>query len=173
MKKVLEIVGELKSWISLTFTASLLIYLTVDFLQICWQPIPESEKFWGNNTWWDVFMDRRIQIGLVVQLFFLCACISVLQYVFFSGKVLKKPSYSLRMAVFGVLCFGLCVGFAVFNQWFQLDDLGHWATFVIIFLISFGGISLGFELYYRILGAKYDERLGRVQSKKNAESKEA
>lgn len=165
MKKLIKTVMELKSWICLSFTAAMLIYLTVEFVRAC------LDGHGGLGEIWEAFAGGRMQYGLILQLFILCACISLLQYVFFSGRVLKKPSYSLRMAVFAVLCFGLCVLFASVCRWFPMGYPGAWVSFTVIFLVAFGGISLGFELYYRAMGVKYDAALGRRQSEgKNDES---
>lgn len=164
MKKFLRFVGELKSWCCLSFTASLLIYIVIDIL------VP-GELPPGN-----VVMDIAwrwsygyIKYRLVFQLLGLCLCISILQYVFFSGQMLKKPSYFVRIAVFGVLCLGLCVGAVTAFGWFSLDSLEHWGKFFLIFMVCFVGISLGFELYFRIMGKKYDEALGRSQKRKSHE----
>ena len=142
MKKFLQMVMELKNWICLSFTASLLIYIVIDIM------VP-GELPPGN-----VVMDIAwrwsygyIKYRLVFQLLGLCLCISILQYVFFSGQMLKKPSYFVRIAV----------------GWFSLDSLEHWGKFFLIFVVCFVGISLGFEVYYRAMGKRYNEALGRKQ----------
>lgn len=154
MKKFMRFVMEMKSWISLSFTAAMLIYLTVEFILACGE---EGGLIQG----WSGFIGAKMSCGLVLQIFVLCACITVLQYVFFSGRVLKKLSYGLRMLWFAVLCFGLCLGFAAACQWFPLENAGAWLSFAVIFLIAFAGISLGFELYFRVMGKRYNEALGR------------
>lgn len=163
MKKFLKLVMELKSWICLSFTAAILIYLTIDFL-LDW--IAEGGSL---TAAWGSFAETKMHCTLILQIFILCACISLLQYVFFSGRVLKKPSYSLRMALFAVVCFGLCLGFAGMFRWFPLENPGAWLSFAVIFLIAFAGISLGFEIYFRAMAKKYDEALGRRQKPSNGE----
>ncbi len=91
----------------------------------------------------------------------LCGCISLLQYIFFSGQVLKRPSYFLRLAVFCGLTLALCCGFAWAFRWFPLENAGAWASFAVIFFLAFLVFTLGFEIYFRAVGKKYDALLGR------------
>ena len=156
MKKIMRFVMEMKSWISLSFTAAMLIYLTVEFILAC---VEEGGLVQG----WAGFLDTKMSCGLPLEIFVLCACITVLQYVFFSGRMLKKPSYGLRMLCFAALCFGTCLGFGLAFRWFPAENPGAWVSFAVIFLIAFAGISLGFEVYYRVMGRRYSEALGRVR----------
>lgn len=141
MKKFLQFVGEIKTWGCLSFTGSLCIYTLID-------------TFWGDGV---------IACATVYQLLALCGVITLLQFVFFSGQVLKRPSYYVRMAVFCMLIFSACVAFAWAFGWFPMENLGAWGLFTIIFFLMFLIFCLGFEVYFRILGRKYDEALGRSQ----------
>lgn len=171
IKQAAMIIGEMIMWGSLSFTGALCIYLGAEFIGICRYPVSETDIFWGNDTHWKAFMADKVSAGLIVQLFGLCMCISALQYVFFSGKVLKKSPYMVRMGSFGVLCFGVCVLFAYKSKWFWMDNIGHWAKFVGIFLTAFVGISLLFEVYFRVMGKRYNEALGRHQKRLAAKNK--
>ena len=144
MKKFLQFVGEMKTWGCLSFTGSLCIYTLID-------------TFWG---------DGQIACSTVYQLLALCGIITLLQYVFFSGRVLKKPSYYLRMAVFCLLVFGTCAGFARAFRWFPMENLAAWGMFVVIFFVIFLVFCLGFEIYFCILGKKYDMALGRAKQER-------
>lgn len=137
MKKFLSFAAELKTWVCLCFTASLIIYMIADMA-------------WGGET---------IRYSLIWQLLGLCTAITVLQFVFFSGKVLKKPSYAVRMALFGGAILLVCCGFAWGFRWFPLEEAGAWISFLAIFLVAFVAISLGFEIYFRIMGKRYDALL--------------
>ncbi len=46
-----------------------------------------------------------IRYSLIIQLLAMCGVITLLQYIFFSGQVLKKPSYWLRLLIFCRLIF--------------------------------------------------------------------
>ena len=141
MKKFLRFVGELKNWGCLSFTGALCVYMAIDW----------------------ILGGEAIRYTLVVQLLAMCGIITLLQYVFFSGQVMKKLSYWLRMVIFCGLVYGVCLGFAWVFNWFPMDNLGAWITFLVIFVAAFIVLSLGFEIYYRVLGKKYDEALGRRQ----------
>lgn len=141
MGKFLKLVGEIKTWGCLSFTGALCIYTLID-------------TFWGDGT---------IACATVYQLLALCGIITVLQYIFFSGQVLKKPSYYVRMALFCVPAFVVCGAFAWAFGWFPMENLGAWGLFVLIFFVIFAVFCLGFEIYFRILGKRYDAALGRIQ----------
>lgn len=148
MKKFLKFVGEIKNWGCLSFTGALCIYSFIDFL----------------------LGGEYIRYTLIWQLLAMCGVITLLQYIFFSGQVLKKPSYWLRMALFCGLTLVVCAAFAWVFHWFPLENAGAWLTFVVIFFVVFLVFCLGFELYFRILGQKYDQALGR--SRKEAAGKD-
>ncbi|MCI9552479.1 MAG: DUF3021 domain-containing protein [Acutalibacter sp.] len=147
MKKFLEFVGEIKSWGCLSFTGALCVYSFIDVM--C-----------GNQT---------MRHSLIWQMLAMCGVITLLQYIFFSGQVLKKPSYALRMGIFCALTFGVCAGFAWVCGWFPMKEPGAWASFTIIFFVIFLALCLGFEVYFRIMGKKYDVLLGRQQKEKPEE----
>lgn len=165
MRKLISILGEMIMWGCVSFTGAVGIYMANVMLQVYRWPITPQDRDWGHNTHWEVFMSTKVSGGLIVQLLGLCMCISILQYVFFSGKVLQKPSYLTRMLLFGVLCFGICVLLAVKCKWFWLDHIEHWVKFVGIFLAAYVGIALLFELSFRIQGIRYNEALGRHQKR--------
>ena len=142
MKKFLKFIGELKTWGCLSFTGAICIYMFIDWL----------------------YGGEYIRYSLVVQMLAMCGIITLLQYVFFSGRVLKKPSYWLRLVIFMGLIYGVCSGFAWAFKWFPTGDPGAWVSFVVIFFIAFVVLCLGFEIYFRVLGKKYDEALGRKKS---------
>ncbi|RKJ38563.1 hypothetical protein D7X94_15930 [Acutalibacter sp. 1XD8-33] len=143
MKKFLRFVGELKTWGCLSFTGAVCIYSAIDWLT-------------GGES---------MAYSLIWQLLAMCGVITLLQYVFFSGQVLKKLNYGLRLGIFCPLVFAVVLAFAWVFRWFPMERPGAWVSFVVIFLAAFLILCLGFELYFRIMGAKYDEHLGRAQKR--------
>lgn len=143
MKKFLRFVGELKTWGCLSFTGAVCIYSAIDFLM-------------GGKS---------MAYSLIWQLLAMCGVITLLQYVFFSGQVVKKTNYGLRLGIFCPLVFLVVAGFAWLFRWFPMEQPGAWVSFVVIFLAAFMVLCLGFELYFRAMGARYDEHLGRAQGK--------
>ena len=139
MKKILQALPELLTNLCISFTIATLVYTLFD---------------WNKETM------RR---GWVFEILLLCAIATLLQYVFFSGKAVKRLSYLWRMAIFAVLMLGVVSGAAVLFQWFPLDQMGSWLWFVGIFLVGFAAITLVFELVFRFKRREYDEALGRYK----------
>ena len=96
MKKILQALPELLTNLCISFTVATLVYTLFD---------------WNKETM------RR---GWVFEILLLCAVATVLQYLFFSGKVVKRLSYLWRMVIFAVLLLGVVSGCAVAFRWFPL-----------------------------------------------------
>ena len=101
--------------------------------------------------------------GMVWQLLLLSAAATLLQFAFFSGKVVKRLSYLWRMVIFAVLLLGVVSGCAVAFRWFPLDQAAYWLTFAGFFLLGYLVISLAFELFFRFQRKQYDAALGRYK----------
>lgn len=144
MRKFLEAVVQLKTWWCLSFTASMVIYTVCSLL----------------------FGQRTMELVMVFELMGLSIGATLLQFVCFSGKVIKKMRYSLRMVVFAVPMLGLVTLFAVLFSWFPLDDSVAWIVFTVAYLLGFAGVTLGFEFYFWSTGKKYDGLLGQYQREK-------
>ena len=78
--------------------------------------------------------------------------------------IIKRMKYSLRLVIFSFPLFAILAGFAIFFQWFP-SNIGTWLTFTIIFLFVFGVITTVLELYSRITGKKYNEKLNEYKQK--------
>lgn len=96
----------------------------------------------------------------------ICAAATVLQYVFFSGKAVKRLSYLVRMAWFAAAMLAVVCGAAVVFRWFPLEHLGSWLWLVGIFLVGFAAITLVFEGWFRLKRRVYDDALGRYKQGK-------
>lgn len=101
--------------------------------------------------------------GMVWQLLLLSAAATLLQFAFFSGKVVKRLSYLWRMVIFAVLLLGVVSGCAVAFRWFPLDQAAYWLTFAGFFLLGYLVTSLVFELFFRFQRKQYDAALGRYK----------
>ena len=139
MKKILQALPELLTNLCISFTVATLVYTLFD---------------------WDKETMRR---GWVFEILLLCAVATVLQYLLFSGKAVKRLSYLWRMAIFAVLMLAAVSGCAVAFRWFPLDQMGSWLWFVGIFLVGFAAITLVFELFFRFQRKQYDAALGRYK----------
>ena len=50
-------------------------------------------------------------------------------------------------------------------QWFPME-IESWMGFLGIFLVIFAAMTIGFEMYYRLTGRKYDGLLGQYRREK-------
>ena len=134
MKKFFDIVMPVKTAACYIFTATMCVYAVLD-LVFGWGGLPDNYLF--------SFLLLSLAGG-------------VLQIVAFTELVIKRLRYTLRLFVFAVpyLAFG----------WLPAAQPGAWALFSLIFLAVLLTMTLGFELYYRISGKKYDGLLGQYRA---------
>lgn len=148
MKKFFQFVVELKSWICLCFTASILIFITISWLV-------------GEET---------VKIANLFQIFLLAAGVTLLQFVFFSGRVVKKMRYSVRLVLFLLPMMALITVCAVSFGWVPMETPGAWVMFFVSFLVCFVLICAGFEFCFWVTGKKYDGLLGEYKAKREKRS---
>ena len=55
-------------------------------------------------------------------------------------------------------------------DWFPMDQAGAWAMFIGIFFLIFIAMTIGFDIYFRITGRKYDGMLGQYRKQKEEKS---
>jgi hypothetical protein len=109
---------------------------------------------------------REVSIAIIASLLVLSALGSFLQLFAFSEHIIKYMRYSLRLVLFGIPFLALLAGIAFVFEWFPIESGGAWLSFVIIFLIIFIGTIIGFEVYYRVMGKKYDGLLGQYRKQR-------
>ncbi len=148
MKKFFQFVVEFKSWLSLCFTATMFIYLTISWIA-------------GR---------RNVEISTLFQIMFLAIAVTLLQFVFFSGWVIKKMRYSLRLILFTLPILALITACAVCFGWVPVGNIGAWVTFYVIFLVCFVLICAGFEFCFWVTGKKYDGLLGQYRENQEKRS---
>lgn len=141
MKKFFHFVVEFKSWLSLCFTAAMLIFLTISWIV-------------GEKT---------VEIAVLFQIFLLSVGGTLLQFVFFSGWVIKKMRYSLRLLLFAFPMLALVTAFAVWCGWVPMGNPGAWVIFFVSFIVCFVLICAGFEFCFWVMGKKYDGLLGQYR----------
>lgn len=141
MRGFLRFVSEWKTAASLSFTAAAVIYAAVSLL-------------YGEET---------VGIGKLLSLLLVCALGSAIQYLCFTDDILKKMRYTRRALLFLALFFPLLAGAAWLFRWFPTDQVGAWLVFGGAFAAAFAVFTLGFELFYRAAGRKYDGLLGQYR----------
>ena len=82
-----------------------------------------------------------------------------MQVVAFSDLLFKKLAYGWRLVVFVVPFGAVLTAAAVGFRWFPTGQTGAWVLFGLFFALIFAAITGGIELYYRLSGRKWDDRL--------------
>ena len=137
MKKFFEVAMNLKERTGLIYSGSMCFYMF--FL-------------------W-VFKQEAAPLSILFSLLVVSIAASVVQVVAFSNLVIKKLAYSWRLLLFFVVFGGILTAVAVGCGWFPTDRAGAWALFVLFFVIISAVITGGIELYYRLSGRKWDDKL--------------
>lgn len=148
MKKFVKVMAEFKKWVCLCFTGQITLYAA--FSLIFDKPVMDCVK--------------------VFELLGISLAVSLLQFLFFSGHVIKKLRYSLCLTLFSLLLVGELSLCAVIFHWFPLENSGAWFFFVGAFLVCLLVFTLRFEIYFWAAGKKYDGLLGEYKAKNKKKS---
>ncbi|MDL2300421.1 hypothetical protein LJC01_02110 [Clostridiaceae bacterium OttesenSCG-928-D20] len=143
MKKFMEGVMEWKTAASLFFTGSLILCTIIFY----------------------VMGKEALPIELIVSILIVSTVGTFIQFLAFSDYIIKKMRYTLRIIVFAVPFFALLAANAYFFYWFPMDSI-NWLVFIGVYLIVLVGMSLGFEIYYRVSGKRYEGLLGQYRKQK-------
>lgn len=113
---------------------------------------------------------REISFSLIVQIFCLSIVVTGFQYIFWDegskGKLTNITKIILQYIIFGVILFAM-------SQWFTWFTL-EWGTITRMFALYtaiFFGAVLGFFMYFRILGMKFNRKVLHYLAKKNDKPK--
>lgn len=147
MKRWMKGILEWKTAVALSYTACMAIYMAIAALL-------------GEAT-----MELRTVFGMLAM----CMAGSAIQYVCFTENVIRRMRYSLRLALFAALFLPVMVLMAVFMRWFPLENPGAWLLFIGLFVAVFVVMTLGFEVYFRIVGRRYDGLLGQYRLQRERE----
>ena len=138
MKKFLRCVVEWKISACIAFTASVLIYTLIAFL----------------------LGERSVSMGALCSLLLLACAGSFLQYLCFTDRIVHHLRYSLRLVLFTVLFLPILAAIAWIFDWLPKGAPGAWITMLLIFFGIFAVMTVGFEIYFRLAGKRYDGLLG-------------
>ena len=137
MKKFFQVVMAIKECTALCYTAAMCFYMFF---------------------WW-VYKQEAVPLSTLFSLLLVCIAAGTMQVVAFSSLLFKKLAYSWRLVVFAVPFFGVLTAFAVRFGWFPTGNVKAWVTFIAVFIIIFLLITMGIELYYRLSGRKWNDKL--------------
>lgn len=147
MKKFLDGVMKWKTGVCLLYTGAMVIYLVFCL----------------------IFDNREVPTTQLWSLLLVCVLGTLLQMLCFSDLLIKKMRYTRRSLLFVVL-FLPALSLAAWKAgWFPADNLGSWAMFVGMFFAIFVVMTIGFDVYFRVTGRKYDGLLGQYRREKEEE----
>lgn len=146
MKKYLQEVLEWKIHCSLIYTVSILIFIIIKM----------------------ILQETYISIIELLSLLGMSIVGSILQYLFFSETRIHKITYIKRLILFALLFLPVLGLIAYQFHWFPVEKISAWILFVIIYVMILAMLTLGFEIYFRIAGKKYEGIIGQYKKKKDA-----
>jgi hypothetical protein len=144
MKKFLDGVMEWKTGACFMFTASTLVYMVVNL----------------------ILGYRTLEISSIISLLGISALGTLIQFIAFTDRVIKNVKYTWRLIIFVIPFGAVLTAFAVLFDWFPSNMPGAWLIFIGIFILAFAAMTLGFEIYFRVTGKKYDGLLGQYKKQK-------
>lgn len=101
-----------------------------------------------------------LRILEVMVLSMLCGVVQVLV---FSDLLFKRMGYAGKTVLLGAVLLVLVTAFTLLCGWFPVDRASGWIGFLIIFLLAFVGLTVGFEIIFRITGRRYTSLLENKQ----------
>lgn len=147
MKRFLKGVVAWKTAACMIFTAAVFIYLVFCL----------------------IYDTREVSTVMLWGLFGVSVAGSLIQALCFSDWIIKKLRYTWRSLLFVLLFLPMLTLAAWKLEWFPVDQSGAWLLFIGIFFLIFLIMTLGFEIYFRITGRKYDGLIGQYRKQKEDE----
>jgi hypothetical protein len=150
MKKIFDVLIQIKALAAMVFTGLILAYMTAG---------------WLYSTAKDVPFEYSIPFIFVLQGVVLAIAISVLWFVLLSDSVIKKMRFYLRLIIFVValvIVLSACfmTFFAIHTNWAKL-----WLIISGLFIIVVTGISILGEIYFKATGKRYTGNLEEYKKK--------
>jgi len=141
MKDFLKGVMKWKTGVCVMYTGCIMIYLFFSLM----------------------FGNREISTAQLWSLLLVSVLGTLIQAVCYSDWIIKKMRYTRRCLLFCTLFLPTLSVLGWKAQWFPADSLEGWALFVAIFFAIFIVMTIGFDIYFRLTGRKYDGLLGRYR----------
>ena len=149
MKRFWKGIAEWKTGTSLMFTAAMFFYLFFSWV-------------YGNQT---------VPTSLLWTLLLVSIAGSLIQGICFSDWIIKKMRYTWRSVLFVALFLPTLALAAWKGEWFPMEEAGAWVMFIGMFFLIFIVMTIGFDIYFRITGRKYDGMIGRYRREKEESEK--
>lgn len=100
-----------------------------------------------------------VKLPILFSLLLIALFGSLCQLIAYTDLVFKNMSYAKRIIIFALPFFIILTAIALTFDWFPRNLVGAWLSFVLIFVAMFIIISLGYEVYFRLKGYKYNDLL--------------
>lgn len=102
--------------------------------------------------------------GLTISLtlFIACAGFAFLQGFWFSGLIIKKLAYPLRLTGFAVTAAAMLFACGWFGGWFP-HEIEVVASFLLEFVAIFALATVGYGIYFKKTAGSYDKALERYR----------
>lgn len=113
-----------------------------------------------------VFRNHQVSLIFLWSLLAMSVASTLIQGLCFSDRIIRKMRYTWRSLLFVLLYLPLLSIVAWKAEWFPVTEPGAWMMFLGMFFIIFIAMTIGFDIYFRTIGAKYDGMLGRYRKEK-------
>lgn len=144
MKKVLDFVMEWKTAACFSYTGTVLLYMVIAAL---------------------MGLDNA-PLSILFAFLLLSAGGTLLQYICFTDRYIKKMRYTGRLVLFVAIFLPFLLAIAHWFHWFPMGDGKAWLLFAAIFIAILAVMTGGFEIYFRVTGKKYDGLLGQYRAER-------
>lgn len=105
-------------------------------------------------------------IVLTLSILLACALLTGLQALWFSGRLLRRAAYPLRVLGFGTTALPALALCAWLGAWIPDHEPGAWISFCVIYLAVLAVTTIAYSLYYRRTAGSYDEALARYREER-------
>ncbi|MEA5019916.1 MAG: hypothetical protein VB027_06070 [Gordonibacter sp.] len=112
-----------------------------------------------------LFAGPSYGLNLTLSLLTITIGIGILQALWFSGAIVKKLAYPLRIACFGATALPVIASSAKIGAWLPDDQPETWGTFVLIFLVTLAAMTAAYTIYYHKTAGSYEQALTRYRNR--------
>lgn len=113
------------------------------------------------------FGSAQAHQGLLMSLSILGAWIASagLQFVFFTPVVIKRMTYPVRIALFGICLYAILATIATCMNWFPTKEVSAWISFTISYLVILAVLTAFFTITFWRERRKMNEKLTEYREK--------
>ena len=104
-------------------------------------------------------------LTIALTLFITCVGFAFLQGFWFSGLIIKKLAYPLRLTGFAVTSAAMLFACGWFGNWFP-HEIEVVASFLITFIAIFALATAGYGIYFKKTAGSYDAALARYRKER-------